>query len=292
MAQLADSVTLARVGLVVHPSRDIDGPLHTLRAWSDARGIDLVQIHVLGQVRRIAELGVAADCDLIVAIGGDGTTLAAIRTAAAARRPVLGAACGSLGVLTAVPADRVADALDRVARGDWTVRSIPALDLAREGAPDLVAFNDVAIVRAGEGQVRVSAHLDGVLFARMAGDGCVVCTPAGSSAYTLAAGGPLLTPGVEAFVLTPLLAHGGCRPPLVMGLDAVLRLEATTGHGGARLEVDGQVVDTRVQPLRITYRPDVAAVVSFDDQDHLLTGLRERMIIMDSPRIIADDERA
>jgi NAD+ kinase len=311
---------MARIGLVVHPTRDIDAPIAEAREWAATAGSEVVQVTVDGQNRRIADPAPAADCDLILAIGGDGTTLAAIHAGAAAERPVLGVACGSLGVLTSVPASEVGRALTRFVEGDWTPRPLPALEVARGSevperadgsaatgradasaaaeraeasapAPRLLAFNDIAMVREGSGQVRAAAEADGVLFCRLAGDGCIVSTHAGSSAYTIAAGGPLLAPGVAGFVLTPLPAHGAACPPLVLGPSSRLRLFALPGHGGARLEVDGQVIDSDIHEVTISYHDDAVVMVRFDNEEPALTGLRRRRVIRDSARILADDTR-
>jgi NAD+ kinase len=282
---------MARIGLVVHPTRDIDDPIRETREWAAAEGSEVVQVAIDGQRRRVADPAPAADCDLILAIGGDGTTLAAIRAGAGAERPVLGVACGSLGVLTSVPATDVGSALGRFLAGEWVARPLPALDVKREGERGLLAFNDIAIVRAGSGQVRAAAEADGVLFCRLAGDGCIVSTPAGSSAYTISAGGPLLAPGVAGFVLTPLPAHGASCPPLVLGPSSTLRVSALGGHGGARLEVDGQRVASEVGALDVTYRDAAVVMVRFADEEAALTGLRRRRVIRDSARILADDDR-
>ena len=282
---------LRRVGLVAHPSRAIDGPLLELREWTSRCGVDLVQVHTFCRQRQVADFGDPADCDLIVSIGGDGTTLAAIHAGVEAGRPALGVSCGSLGVLTTVAPDGVARALERFSAGDWVPRSLPALDGTRAGADPVLALNDIALVRVGEGQVRVRALIDGTLFARVAGDGCVVSTQLGSSAYSLSAGGPLLAPGTHGFVFTPLYPHGGSCPPLVLTPDSELELEITTGFGGVRLEVDGQVVDGGAGQLRIRLRRGVATVVGFSDQEPFVTGLRRRGIIADSPRFIAEDAR-
>jgi NAD+ kinase len=281
-----------RVGVVVHPSRNIDEPLNELLGWADGYGVTVVQVPVEGQGREVAEPGATEDCDLIVSIGGDGTMLAAIHAAVEADRPVMGVSCGSLGVLTTISAGDLPVALDRFSREEWTPRLLPALDVAREGAPSLFALNDIAVLRGGVGQVRVTSRVDGILFTRLAGDGCIVSTPVGSSAYALAAGGPLLTPDMNAFLLTPLATHGGSRQPLVISAGSELSLEIGTGVGGARLEVDGQVADTDVQPLIITLRPDVARLVSFAEQEPLFTGLRRRQIIVDSPRMAAESSSA
>jgi NAD+ kinase len=279
------------VGVVVHPSRNIDTPLSGLRAWALQHGVNVVQVGVPGQHREVADPGEAAGCDLIVSIGGDGTMLASIHAAVAMKLPVLGVSCGSLGVLTAVSAGALPTALDRFEAGDWTPRVVPALTVARAGAADLFALNDVAIVRDGIGQVRVTSRVDGVLFNRLAGDGCVVSTALGSSAYSLAAGAPLLTAGVEAYVLTPLPVHGGSRQPLVIAAASELALDVVGGRGGARLEIDGQVATTGPDTLTIRLRPDVATLVAFSDQEPLFTALRRRGIIADSPRIVAEAAR-
>ncbi len=281
-----------RIGLAVHPTRDIHDTLQALHEWTDARDVDVVQVPVLGQQQEVAEPGEAADCDLIVAIGGDGTTLAAIRAASAVGRPVLGVACGSLGALTTVPADDVALALQRFNDGEWTPREIPALEIRLNGSEELTAFNDLAIVRDGEGQIRTTAHVDGTLYARLAGDGCVVSTAIGSSAYSFAAGGPLLTPETGAFLFTPLSTHGGSCPPLVVSTGSRLELGVRPALGGVRLEVDGKVGDHDFETLTVQLRGGAATLVAFAGQEPLLSGLRRRGIIFDSPRILVEDIRA
>jgi NAD+ kinase len=286
---------ITRLGLVVHPRRELDDALDTIGTWSDRHGVEVVQVPVSGQDRRVAEHGDPAACDLIVALGGDGTTLAALRGGAAARKPVMGVACGSLGALTAVTADRLAGALDRVLAGDWTARVLPGLAVESAGLDAFIGANDVVIVRQGAGQVSAVVRIDGELFVRFAGDGLVVATPLGSSAYTLAAGGPVLGPGESGFVLTPVAPHGGCCPSLVANGDSRLEIELHPGHGGARIEVDGQIL-ARVDPhaprlLEIRLRREHATLVALGGEESLLAGLRRRRVIIDSPRMLAREEQ-
>jgi NAD+ kinase len=282
---------LSRIGIVAHPSRPIEPALHEIREWAQQHGVDVVQVPAFCRQKPVAEQGDPVDCGLIVAVGGDGTTLAAIHAGIQADRPVLGVACGSLGVLTSVSPSEVGRALERFRSGDWTPRSLPALEGIREGKEDVLAVNDLVVVRKGEGQIRLQVWVDGTLFARLAGDGCVVSTPLGSSAYALSAGGPLLAPGTDAFAFTPLYAHGGFCPPLVVAGGSELKIVTNPGYGGARLEVDGPPLDTEGEDLTIRLRPAVATVVGFDDQEQLITGLRRRHIIADSPRFLAEDAR-
>lgn len=287
----SSSDSLRRVGVVVHPNRNIEKPLRLLRGWTAEHGVEIVQVVGSYLQRRVATEGQAEETDLIVSIGGDGTTLAALRVGALSGRPVLGVACGSLGALANLVVDDIPRALERFRRGDWRPRVFPALSIERSHGDPLFALNDVAVVRAGGGQVRLAVYLDGALFARIAGDGAVVSTPVGTSGYAISAGGPLLAPGVDAFALTPLPKHGGFAPPLVIGPTSELVLEVVASFGGARLEVDGQVADAAAASLAIGFRPAVASQVSFDDQEPLLAGLRRRRILLDSPRIRAEADR-
>src|SRR5829696_9239621 len=221
-----------RIGLAVHPRRELDGALATIRDWAERQGAEVVQI--AGWEREVAPAGEAADCDLAIALGGDGTTLAALHAAAPVDRPVLGVACGSLGALTSV----TDDALDGVATGDWTPRRLPALRAETDGAEPLHALNDLVLVRAGAGQVMIEVTVDGERFVGFGGDGIVAATPLGSTAYTLAAGGPMIAPGGTSFVLTPLSPHGGVCPPLVASDANEVAVTLDPGNGGARIEVD------------------------------------------------------
>lgn len=292
---MASPAPLRRIGLVVHPRRDVSGALRTLDGWAAAHGVEVVQARAAGQEREVAAPADARDCDLLVALGGDGTTLAAVRAAAGAGRPVLGVACGSIGALSATSAAALPEALDRVAVGAWSARRLPAVTLERDGADTLAGVNDVVVIREGAGQVVASVHLDGEPYVRFAGDGLVVSTPLGSSAYTMAAGGPLLV-GAPGLVLTPLAPHGGCCPPLVAGPASRLSIVLEPGHGGARIEVDGQVRDDleRLQDVELVvrWRADHGTLVALGDAEPLLAGLRRRGILADSPRVLARDARA
>jgi NAD+ kinase len=282
-----------RIGLAVHPRRELDNALATVRDWAERQNAEVVQIASLE--REVAPPGDAADCDLAIALGGDGTTLAALHAAAPAGRPVLGVACGSLGALTSVTADKLDDALDRVATGDWTPRPLPALRAEADGAEPLHALNDLVLVRAGAGQVMVEVTVDDERFVGFGGDGIVAATPLGSTAYTLAAGGPMIAPGGNAIVLTPLSPHGGVCPPLVASDANEVAITLDPGNGGARVEVDGQIsaVLDRLEAVTFTLRlePGFATLVSLGEDESAIAGLRRRRILIDSPRMVVRDER-
>ena len=282
-----------RIALVVHPTREISGALARLEEWAAAHGLDVVQIKTLGaSAREVALRGELASSDLVVALGGDGTVLAALRAAAREDVPVLGVACGSLGALTAVHADALEDALDRVWSGDWTPRPLPAIAIHPEGADNEWALNDFVVVRRGAGQVVVNVSVDDELYVRLAGDGLIVASALGSSAYSMAAGGPVLASGMAALVCTPVAMHGGNAPPLVVPASTAVRVEVVPSFAGFDVELDGQRYPLEALDYRLTVHDEKVTLVSFGELGLGIPGLRKRRLITDSPRVLARDDRA
>lgn len=282
-----------RIGLAVHPRRQLENALNTVHEWAKRQGAEVVQ--VAGRDREVAPAGDAADCDLVIALGGDGTALAAMHAAAPVGKPVLGVACGSLGALTATTADKLDAALSLVADGDWQPRKLPGLVVGRDGEEPIHAINDLVLMRDGAGQVTIEVQVDGERYVRFSGDGLVAGTPLGSTAYNLASDGPMLAPGVVGLVLTPLSPHGGVCPPLVTAAGHELAVELDPGFGGARVETDGQVRATLegMQSVRFSLEllPEFATLVSLGEDESMIAGLRRRGIIIDSPRVRAREAR-
>ena len=275
---------MKRIGLVVHPTREIDRAIATLREWAEAHGIEVVQVQARDAMRVVAPAGEVEACDLVVALGGDGTVLTALRTAMETATPVLGVACGSLGALSAVQAPHLVEALDKFEAGEWFRRDMHALETRVDGSPVAWAINDFVLVRRSGGQLIVEVTVGGELYARMAGDGVVVATALGSSAYSMAAGGPVLVTGTAAFVVTPLVIHGGSIPPLVVRGSSTVVLEAHPGWGGMQLEVDGQTAEVSGTRLSLRLVPERATLVLVSDPGLGLAPLRARGLIADSPR--------
>lgn len=148
--------------------------------------------------------------------------------------------------------EELLEALDRFGAGDWTVRSLPALAVRASGAQDDWAVNDFVVVRRGSGQIVVEVAVDGELYVRLAGDGLAVATPSGSSAYSMAAGGPLVAANTLAFVCTLVAMHGGSASPLVVPADASLTVEVHVGYGGFDVEIDGQRRPVEATSFRLT----------------------------------------
>jgi NAD+ kinase len=281
---------MERVGVLVHPTRPVQNALEILARWTEDHGLELVQIPA-GEQPPVAPAGEVTGCDLIAALGGDGTMLKALHAAARTGTPVLSVACGSLGILTTVQENELRAALDRFASGDWLARRLPALDVGSGGAHAAWAINDLVLARRGGTQLIAEVRVGGELYVRMAGDGIVVATAVGSSAYSMAAGGPLLAAGTHAFVCTPLAMHGGCAPPLVVPDDQEVTIEIHPGHTGFDPEVDGSLIETAAHRFSVRLVHAYATLVVLDGSRSGLPWLRGRGLISDSPRVVARENQ-
>jgi NAD+ kinase len=283
---------MQRVGVLLHPTRPVQRVVETLERWSAAHGVELVDLRPRADMRGLSPDDHLAPCDLIAAVGGDGTVLTALHAAARTDTPVLGVACGSLGALSAVPAAGLEDALDRVAADQWWPRRVPSLVASTAEGHVASAINDLVLIRRRGNQLVVGIFIDGELYVRLAGDGVVVSTPVGSSAYSMAAGGPLVLMQTEAFLCTPLAMHGGSAASVVVPADSSVVLEVDPGHGGFDLEVDGHAVDSAATRFEVVMQGGYATLVGLQDPHTGISRLRRRGLITDSPRVLARAARA
>jgi NAD+ kinase len=182
----------------------------------------------------------------IVVLGGDGTLLAAARSTAKAGIPVLGVNLGSLGFLTEVPIDELFSALEALDTGKAGIqrRSMVHCEVIRDGGcvVEYDALNDVVVGKATIARLNhCDVFIDGVFVSSYQADSLIVSTPTGSTAYALAAGGPILMPEVDAFVVTPVSAHSLTHRALVVRDTSQIEIVVATGEEDAYLSVDGQV---------------------------------------------------
>jgi NAD+ kinase len=204
-----------------------------------------VAVAVIDETDELGLTGAGArvdDAELIVTIGGDGTLLRGVRTAVPLDIPIFGVNTGRLGFLTEIEADNL-DALRRVFAGDYEVEERVALQISVNGAGAHFALND-AVVRRGA-QARMAPFglsLDGELIAHIPSDGVIVTTPTGSTAYFLSAGGPIVSPDVDAFGVISLLPHTLFARPLILPTSATIEISCDSEIAHANLEADGVFV--------------------------------------------------
>jgi NAD+ kinase len=256
------------VGLVLHPQRDSAEAVNAVLSWAARKnaavyGIEdeIVRLNCAATGVPAAEIGQRSE--LLVSIGGDGTMLRAMRLADGRHAPVLGVNLGKLGFLAEVDVPDLPAALTAIDARDFTTEPRLAVDCIVAGRP-VTAFNDIAVVRVpGDSLAAVAVRVDGQPFVSYAADAIIVATPTGSTAYSFSAGGPIVSPAVEALLVTPAAPHSAYNRGVVLSVSDPVSLEVLPGSGRLAIEVDGQVTGY-VGPgdvLEVTARPAAAAVV-------------------------------
>lgn len=190
----------------------------------------------------IAVIGERAD--LVVVLGGDGTILSIARVLSSYNVPLLGINQGRLGFLTDVPVENMLDCMDAVLDGQYNEESRLLLDTVIERQGNSIfsacALNDVVVSKGMTGRlIEFGLRIDGEFVYGQRSDGLVIATPTGSTAYALSAGGPILHPSLEAFVLVPICAHTLAARPVVVNSHSTVELELLYADD-ARVHFDGQ----------------------------------------------------
>lgn len=282
------------VGMVLHPKRDSAEAVAAVLDWATRRGIQVLGIDA--EIRRlncaavsVSDTELGRRSDLVVSLGGDGTMLRAMRLADRHRAPVLGVNLGKVGFLAEVDVPDLPAALSAVDATDYTIEPRLAVD-AVIGDQVMTAFNDVAVVRfPGRPTARVAVLANGHPFVSYAADAIVVATPAGSTAYSFSAGGPIVSPSVEALLVTPASPHSAYNRGLVLSVGDSLALELLPDSGELAMEVDGEVAAQLIPGDRIELqpRPGAASVVRFG-RTTFYERARRKLRLTDSAEIPVD----
>ena len=279
------------IGIVLHPQRDSAEAVGAILGWAASNGAEILGIG--DEIKRLncaatavspEELGRRSD--LVVSLGGDGTMLRAMRLADRNRAPVLGVNLGKLGFLAEVDVPSLPDALSAIDRHDFTIEPRMAID-AIVGTTDVTAFNDVAAVRIpGEGSARVAVRVAGQPFVSYAADAVIVATPTGSTAYSFSAGGPIISPSVEALLVTPASPHSAYNRGVVLSVEDMVTLDLLPSSGRLAIEVDGRLkcYADAGQSIDLRARPGGASVVRLG-RTTFYQRARRKLRITDSAEI-------
>jgi len=223
-----------------------------------------------------------APLDVLISLGGDGTLLRGARLACLRGIPILGVNLGRLGFLAAAGPGAAVDTLRRVVSGAYTIESRLALT-ARVGAgAECLAVNDVVIHKGGIARIiRISVVVDGQEVGVYSGDGIIVATPTGSTAYSMSAGGPIVVPGVDALVITAICPHTLAVRPLVVSASAtlVLRvLDPVPAPEELLVSIDGQVTAKLAPQQEVTVvRAAQPVLLARADAESFFVRLRAKL---------------
>ena len=264
------------MGVVGHPRYAIlHATLQRVITFAQARGIELA-LH-----DDLAPLGGGVDrldphdlskLDLLLTLGGDGTLLRGARLVAPAGVPVLGVNLGHLGFLTSIAPDELEAGLVAAAEGAIEFDERMVLDVRAEAAAgaqhgSFLALNDAVLHRGGVARmIRMAIHAHGEEVGTYSADGIIIATPTGSTAYSLSAGGPIVSPAVDCIIATPISPHTLAVRPLILSAAETVTVEVLSPSEELILTIDGQesaslspgdrlVIARAPQPLRLVRLP-------------------------------------
>ncbi len=239
-------IVLKKVGIILRPSTpELKEVFYRVKQTFEAHGIEVLidnlsggMIGVFGQQFDI----LCRESDVLATIGGDGTLISAVRRSHAFGKPVMGIHAGKLGFLADVALDELDRFLAQIAAGEYRIDEramLEAVIVSAAGEKRVVAFNDIVITRPSISKmIHVETFVDGKSFNTYFGDGVIISTPTGSTAYNLSAGGPVLFPLTKVFALTPICPHSLTQRPVV--LPGQYDIEIRTPDQSALAVVDGQ----------------------------------------------------
>ncbi len=242
--------TIKTVGIISKPGAEAANRLvPELVAWLRQRGIEIrcdeeTAAYDPGLGCTAREL-VPEGCDLIIVLGGDGTLLSAARAIGQREIPLFPVNLGGLGFLTAITIDEVFPELERALRGEHRVgkRKLLNTELVRDGQvlASWDALNDAVLTKASIARmIDLQAYVDDQFVANYKADGLILCTPTGSTAYSLAAGGPIIFPSVPAICMTPICPHMLTNRPVLVPETSVIRVISRGPDESVFLTIDGQ----------------------------------------------------
>lgn len=239
------------IGILTKPKfPEVKSTLQTVVTWLRSRHIeallDTTSAALLGESGGYQKTQLAGKSDVFLVLGGDGTMLNAARLAGERGIPILGVNMGGLGFLTEVRLENLYPSLERVFANDYVLdqRLMLKTRVHRHGETVTQGgvLNDVVISKGTLARmIELKIEIQGQFVTNLRGDGLIVSTPTGSTAYSLSAGGPIIDPAVQSLILTPICPHTLTHRPLIVPAQAEISVTLTSKDDGAMATLDGQV---------------------------------------------------
>ncbi len=272
--------------------------IQNLRTWMDSEGLNY-QLHP-SIARGLFERSlISSECTekissdtlvetstVILSIGGDGTLLHTAFEVGASGIPILGINIGRLGFLADVEAARIQDALRLLNTGQYKIEHRSALSLS--GPHTGWAFNDIVITRQPAGGLAaIDVLVDGIRLNRYWGDGLIIATPTGSTAYSLAVGGPIVMPGSNVFIVSPVAPHSLTIRPIVLPAQSTLTMQLASSSSDCTIALDGRthLISKKQEPYTVRKADHSIRLVRFEDTNYFGT-LRSKLSWGMGPQMI------
>jgi NAD+ kinase len=239
------------IGILTKPKfPEVKATVQAVVIWLRDRKIDVIldntSATLLNERGGVQKTQIAQKADVLLILGGDGTMLNAARLAGERGIPILGVNMGGLGFLTEVRLEHLYPSLERVFANEYVLdeRLMIGTHIHRHGetVAQGVVLNDVVVSKGILARmIELRIAIQGQFVTNLRGDGLIVSTPTGSTAYSLSAGGPIINPAVRSLILTPISPHTLTHRPLIVPDDVEIEVTLTSKEEGAMATLDGQV---------------------------------------------------
>ncbi len=242
---------MKRIAILTKPKfSEVKPTLEELVGWLRDQGKEVLlyskTASLIGESAQLEKKQIAAQADLMLVLGGDGTMLNAARMVEEHQVPILGINMGGLGFLTEVSLDQLYPSLEKIFAGEYRLEDRLMLRANHQRHGEQVAqatvLNDVVVSKGTLARmIELQITIDGHFVAKLRGDGLIISTPTGSTAYSLAAGGPILYPSMQGLILTPICPHTLTHRPLLVPSTSSLEVSLHSHDEGPMVTFDGQV---------------------------------------------------
>jgi NAD+ kinase len=234
-----------KAGIVVKPHHEVipylENAIEILRSFRVEVVLEEIAARLIGRNSNISRENLGTHADIIILIGGDGTFLSVAKQAVENQVPVAGFNLGGLGFLTELKKESLETSLRNIFYGQPKISQRKMLGIDYKGK-QYTALNDVVVGKGSISRIiKMCLEIDAAYVAEISGDGLIISTPTGSTAYSLAAGGPIVTPQVKGIVVTPICPHSLTFRPLVIPDNSKVKVTLISGTESF-LTVDGQMV--------------------------------------------------
>jgi len=233
-----ETKSMKRIGIRINKDKVKQSEYNELAGWLKERGVQVVTVRDVTQ-------GLPKKLDLLIVMGGDGTLLGGARAAASEGVPIMGIDFGGLGFLSEIKFSESKKALSKILAGDFQIeeRMMLEADIECGGKcekKEIPAVNDVVITKNSGRMLRLKVFINDDYFTEFPGDGVIVSSATGSTAYSLSAGGPIVAPNLDVILLTSICPHTLFERSLVTGGCDVIRTELPKARRDVIMIVDGQ----------------------------------------------------
>lgn len=269
--------------IALNPSKDREGKILSLVIAQITNIFKNSKITVLNSYE-INKYRFSSDLDLLIVLGGDGTLLGIARDINGKYDvPILGVNIGNLGFLSSIEIQDLGEALNKIKNGQYTIQNRILLECSIDNEDDNMngkALNDIVIARGTLSRMaKFEVYIDNKLYYTFKGDGLIVATPTGSTAYSFSAGGPFVYPDVDVITLTPICPHTRGMQPIVLKSSSEILIKAENYNGEIYLTFDGQearkIKDNT--SIKIRKAKDLVRILLFDNYDYF-NVLRQKIL--------------